>query len=97
MVYTIKSVNNISFTGFDSRTSGCAMIWGRHEDAKRYRRLQAAYNAVYRLRCLGYTVAVYDENGQEVDLTKLEKAENSQLHRAGYPGRDRVEAKRYAR
>lgn len=51
---------------------------------------------VYTIRSVN-NMAVYDENGQEVDLTHLEKAENLQLQHAGYPGRDKVEAKHYAR
>ncbi len=93
-MYIIKSVNNIQFEGFCDRFGAPAVMWNGYGAPKRYRRLQAAYNAVHRLRGLGYTVAVYDENGQEVDLTRLEQAENLQMKRAGHTFADMREAGR---
>lgn len=93
-MYIIKSVNNIQFKGFCDQRGAPALMWTGYGAAKRYRRLQAAYNAVHRLRGLGYTVAVYDEDGQEVDLSRLEQAEKLQMQRAGRTFADMREAGR---
>lgn len=96
-MYIVKSIHNFSFAGFRDRSGSPAVMRNGYGAPKRYRRLQAAYNAAVHLRDLGYTVAVYDEDGREVDVSRLEQAENLQMQRAGHLWRGGVEADRYAR
>lgn len=94
-MYIIKDIrSNLAFAGFYDRWGAPAIMWNGYGAPKRYRRLQAAYNAAVHLRDLSCTVAVYDESGQEVDLTRLEQAENLQMQRAGHTFTDMREAGR---
>ncbi len=96
-MYIVKSVHNVTFSGFQDHRGAPALMWSGYGAPKRYRRLQAAYNAAVHLSDLGYTVAVYDEDGREVDVSRLEQAENLQMQRSGHVWGDGAEVVRYAR